>query len=45
MHVRIEPLSDIETVEIAYRAAWDEEHILGARFQNWALIELNGSVI
>jgi hypothetical protein len=45
VHVRIEPLGRIETVEIAYRTAWDEEHTLGARFQNWALVELNGSVI
>jgi hypothetical protein len=45
VHVRIEALSNIETVEIAYRAAWDEEHTLGARLQNWALVELNGSVI
>ncbi|MFN8633996.1 MAG: hypothetical protein U0893_09090 [Chloroflexota bacterium] len=33
------------TVEIAYRVAWDEEHTLGARFQNWQLVELNGSVL
>jgi hypothetical protein len=45
VHVRIEPLSRTETVEIAYRTAWDEEHTLGARFQDWALVELNGSVI
>jgi hypothetical protein len=34
----------LDTVEIAYRAAWDEEHTLGARFQRWELVELNGSV-
>jgi hypothetical protein len=45
VHVRIEPLNRVESVEIAYRTAWDEEHTLGARFQNWALVELNGSVI
>ena len=31
-------------VEIAYRVAWDEEHALGARFHDWALVEVNGSV-
>jgi hypothetical protein len=45
VHVRIEPLDRIETVEIAYRTEWDEEHTLGARFRDWALVELNGSVI
>jgi hypothetical protein len=45
VRVLIEPLGRIDTVEIAYRTTWDEEHTLGARFQNWALVELNGSVI
>jgi hypothetical protein len=45
VRVLIEPLGRIDTVEIAYRADWDEEHTLGARFQGWALVELNGSVI
>ena len=39
------PLDGVDTVEIAYRTDWDTEHTLGARFQGWALIELNGSVI
>jgi uncharacterized protein DUF6985 len=43
-HVLIEPMSGVETVEIAYRTKWDVEHTLGARFQRWVLIELNGSV-
>src|SRR5260221_7255450 len=43
--VLIEPLSQTDTVEIAYPADWDIEHTLGARFQNLALIELNGTVI
>ena len=42
--VLIEPMSRLDTVEIAYRTAWDEEHTLGARFQGWQLVELNGSV-
>ena len=42
--VLIEPLSGVDTVEIAYRTEWDVEHTVGARFQSWVLIELNGSV-
>ena len=45
VRVLIEPLDGVDTVEIAYRTDWDMEHTLGARFQGWALIELNGSVI
>jgi hypothetical protein len=33
------------SVEIGYRVAWDEEHILGARLRHGRLIELNGSVL
>jgi hypothetical protein len=43
-HVLVEPLEGVTPVEIAFRAAWDEEHTIGARFQNWRFIELNGSV-
>jgi hypothetical protein len=43
-HVLVEPIQGVQTVEIAFRAAWDVEHTLGARFQNWKLIVLNGSV-
>ncbi|HEY4909189.1 MAG TPA: hypothetical protein VIJ73_06790 [Methylomirabilota bacterium] len=45
VRVLIEPMGRVDTVEIAYRTAWDEEHTVGARFQDWALVELNGSVI
>ena len=45
VRVLIEPLGGVDTVEIAYRTNWDTEHTLGARFQGWALVELNGSVI
>jgi len=45
VRVLIERLGGVETVEIAYRTAWDTEHTVGARFQGWALMELNGSVI
>ena len=44
-HVLVEPIGGVRTVEIAFRTAWDEEHTLGARFQNWQFIELNGSVL
>ncbi len=47
--VRIEPLNgaphDGPTIEIAYRVAWDEEHTIGARVQEWKLWELCGSVV
>lgn len=43
-HVLVEPLGGVPTVEIAFRVAWDVEHTLGARLQNWQFIELNGSV-
>jgi hypothetical protein len=43
-HVLVEPLQGVPTVEIAFRVAWDVEHTVGARFQNWQFIELNGSV-
>jgi len=47
--VLIEPLLTagqmVNTVEgVAYRVAWDEEHTVGARIQDWRLIELCGSV-
>jgi hypothetical protein len=45
VRVLIERLGGVDTVEIAYRTAGDTEHTLGARFQGWALMELNGSVI
>jgi hypothetical protein len=43
-HVLVEPLEGVPTVELGFRASWDIEHTLGARFQGWQLIELNGSV-
>jgi len=42
--ILVEPLESIPTVEIAFKVAWDEEHTVGARFQNWQFIALNGSV-
>lgn len=43
--VGVAPLGGTLTVELGYSVAWDEEHTLGARFQQGHLIELNGSVL
>jgi hypothetical protein len=43
-HVFVETLQGFLTVEIAFRVGWDEEHTVGARFQDWKFIDLNGSV-
>jgi hypothetical protein len=43
-HVRIAPIAGIETVEIGFETAWDVEHTPAARFQDWQLVEFNGSV-
>jgi hypothetical protein len=43
-HVLVEPMRGVTTVEIAFRVAWDMEHTIGARFQDWQFVELNGSV-
>lgn len=43
-HVRIEPVAGIETVEIGFDTTWDVEHTPAARFQEWRLVEFNGSV-
>ena len=45
VHALVEPLDRALTAEIAYRAAWDEEHTLGARIRDGRLLELNGSVL
>jgi len=42
--VLIEPLNGAMTLEIAYRIAWDEEHIVGAWIRDWRVFELCGSV-
>ena len=43
-HVLVEPLRGVPTIEVAFRVSWDIEHTLGARFQDWQFVELNGSV-
>ena len=46
--VSVEPLAGSPTrgpiLEIAYRVAWDEEHTVAARVQDWRVFELCGSV-
>jgi len=44
LQVLIERLQGVPTIEIAFAVAWDEEHMVGARIQEWRLIELCGSV-
>lgn len=43
--VAVTPLEGKLTVELGYRVTWDEEHMLGARFQDGRFIELCGSVL
>ncbi len=43
--VSIEPMDGVLTTEIAYATEWDEEHLLGARFQAGKFLELCGSVV
>jgi len=42
--VLVDRLSGVMTVEAAYDTDWDIEHTLGARLQDWKLVELNGSI-
>lgn len=42
-HVSVFELSGMLTLELGYEVDWDEEHTLGARFQQGKLVELNGS--
>jgi hypothetical protein len=42
--VAIIKLSGVLTTEFVYSAAWDEDHMLGARFQGGRFVELCGSV-
>ncbi len=42
--VAITKLSGAITTELVYAAAWDDDHMLGARFQAGRFIELCGSV-
>jgi hypothetical protein len=43
--VLVAPLDGVvPTIEIALRTDWDVEHTLGARIQDWSLVELCGSI-
>ena len=44
-YIAVSPMNGGLTVELGYTVAWDEEHTLGARFQEGRLLELNGSVL
>jgi hypothetical protein len=43
--VSVTPLEGVLTSEFGYTTAWDEEHTLGARFQEGEFLELCGSVL
>jgi hypothetical protein len=43
--VSVTPLSHALTIEFGLTTAWDEEHTLGARFQDGRFLELCGSVL
>ena len=43
--VAVMRMSGVVTVELVYVAAWDDDHMLGARFQSGNFIELCGSVL
>ncbi len=42
-HVTVFPQSGALILELGYSVDWDEDHVLGARFQQGKLVELNGS--
>lgn len=41
----VTPIGGALLAEIALTASWDEEHLLGARFEGDVLIELNASIV
>jgi len=43
-HVGVAHMRGFERVEIGLSVAWDEEHLWGALFHDWRLVELNESV-
>jgi len=43
--VQIKPNRSLSEIQFAIRAAWDEEHTLGALIRDARLIELNGSIL
>lgn len=43
--VAVMPVSGMLVTEIGLQVAWDDDHTLGARLHDGALLELNGSVL
>jgi hypothetical protein len=43
--IAVAPLGAILTTELGYAVAWDEEHVLGVRFQSNTFVELCGSTV
>lgn len=43
--VEIAPHRRLDELQVAIRAAWDDEHTLGALVRDGALVELNGSIL
>jgi hypothetical protein len=43
--VQVKPYRSIDELQVALRAAWDEEHTLGALIRGGTLVELNGSIL
>lgn len=42
--IAVAKMGGIVTTELVYAASWDEDHLLGARFQSGSLVELCASV-
>ena len=43
--VEIQPHRSLDELQVAIRAAWDDEHTLGALVRDASLVELNGSIL
>lgn len=44
VHILIEPVERVPTIEIGYSVTWDKEHTVGARIRDWKPVNFNGSV-
>ena len=43
--LQVKPNRALNEIQVAIRAAWDDEHTLGALIRDGALVELNGSIL
>ena len=43
--VEVRPYDSSDEIQVAIRAAWDEEHTLGALIRNGDFVDLNGSIL